>query len=210
VYLQYPMRTLLALLAERSRLHRAIIIGEDLGTVPEGFREAMRHVGMLGMEVLWFQRDGRYFRATERWSEHAAALTTTHDLPTVAGWWRGRDIDWLGKLGRKSEYENIAAERWARGEDRTHLWTAIAHGPEPSPDDPQKVVEEALEFVGRTPCGIVIVPVEDVLGLSEQPNIPGTIDEHPNWRRRLPPGDALASPTARANLRALIRGRSRS
>ncbi|MEJ0028585.1 MAG: 4-alpha-glucanotransferase [Rhizomicrobium sp.] len=210
VYLHYPMRALMGLLAERSRHHRAIVIGEDLGTVPEGFREAMRCAGMLGMEVLWFQRDGRHFRPSERWSARAAALTTTHDLPTVAGWWRGRDIDWLEKLGRKSEYGDIAAERWARGEDRSHLWSAIGHGSEPSPEDAGRIVEAALAFVGRTPCEIAIVPVEDVLGLVEQPNIPGTIDEHPNWRRRLPPSDAFASPAARTHLAALTRERSRS
>jgi 4-alpha-glucanotransferase len=210
VYLRYPMQTLLALLGERSRHHRAIVIGEDLGTVPDGFREAARAAGMLGMEVLWFQRDGRRFLAPDRWSAHAAALTTTHDLPTVAGWWRGRDIDWLEKLGRKSEHGDIAAERWAREEDRAHLWSMTGHGLEPSPEETERVVEAALSFVGRTPCEIAIVPIEDILGVAEQPNIPGTINEHPNWRRRLPPGDTLASETARANLAALMRERSRS
>ncbi len=165
VYLHYPMQALMGLLAERSRRHRAIVIGEDLGTVPDGFRDAMRGAGMLGMEVLWFQRDGRYFRPAERWSAHAAALTTTHDLPTVAGWWRGRDIDWLEKLGRKSEYGDIAAERWARGENRTHLWSVIGQGPEPSPENPEKVVEAVLAFVGRTPNELALALVEDVLNV---------------------------------------------
>jgi 4-alpha-glucanotransferase len=210
VYLHYPMRGLLALLAERSRHHRAVVIGEDLGTVPDGFRDAMRGAGVLGMEVLWFQRDGRRFLAPERWSAHAAALSTTHDLPTVAGWWCGRDIDWLEKLGRKSEHGDIAAERWARGEDRSYLWSTIGQGPEPAPQDTAPVVEAALAFVGRTPCEIAVVPVEDVAGIVEQPNIPGTIDEHPNWRRRLPSGNTLADPKARANLAAFVRGRGRS
>jgi 4-alpha-glucanotransferase len=209
VYLHYPMHRNLATLCEASRRHRAIVIGEDLGTVPAGFRETMRGAGILGMEVLWFQRDGRGFVPPWRWSRQAAALTTTHDLPTVAGWWRGRDIDWLEKLGRRSEHGDVAAERWARGEDRTHLWRAIGHGDEPAPENPESVVEAALAFVGSTPCEIAIVPVEDILGLVEQPNIPGTIDEHPNWRRRLPPGDALSSQRARDNLAALVRARSR-
>lgn len=210
VYLHYPIQALLTLLAERSRRHRAIVIGEDLGTVPDGFREAMRGAGVLGMEVLWFQRNNRRFLSPERWSAHAAALTTTHDLPTVAGWWRGCDIDWLEKLGRKSEHGDIGAERWARDEDRAHLWSAIGHGLEPSPEETERIVDAALAFVGGTPCKIAIVPVEDILGLVEQPNIPGTIDEHPNWRRRLPPGDTLAGMAARANLAALLGERSRS
>ena len=176
--------------------------------MPDGFRQATRAAGMLGMEVLWFQRDGRRFLAPEHWSREAAALTTTHDLPTVAGWWRGRDIDWLDKLGRRSEHGDAGAERSARGEDRAHLWSAIGKGPEPAPERTDRTVEAALAFVGRTPCEIAIVPIEDVLGLVEQPNIPGTIDEHPNWRRRLPPGDRLANAEARANLAALLRTRA--
>ncbi|MBV9990541.1 MAG: 4-alpha-glucanotransferase [Alphaproteobacteria bacterium] len=204
VYLRYPMRMLLGTLAQVSRHHRAVVIGEDLGTVPDGFREAMRGAGILGMEVLWFQRDDRRFLAPERWSRQAAALTTTHDLPTVAGWWRGQDIDWLERLGRKSEHGDVAAERWARHEDRAHLWSAIGRGLEPSPEEPERVVQSALEFVGRTPCEIAIVPLEDVLGLAEQPNIPGTIDEHPNWRRRLPVGRSLSDAQSRASLEALV------
>ena len=123
--------------------------------MPDGFRDAMRGAGMLGMEVLWFQRDGRRFLPPERWSKHAAALTTTHDLPTVAGWWRGRDIDWLEKLGRKSEHGSIAAERWARGEDRSHLWSAIGQWRRsPPPDDPNASSMPRWAFVGRTPCEI--------------------------------------------------------
>ena len=209
VYLHYPMHRILATLCEASRRHSAIVIGEDLGTVPEGFRETMRGTGILGMEVLWFQREGRGFLPASSWSPRAAALTTTHDLPTVAGWWRGRDIDWLEKLGRRSEHGDVGAERWARGEDRSHLWRAIGEGDEPGPEDTEPVVEAALAFVGGTPCDIAIVPVEDVLGLIEQPNIPGTIAEHPNWRRRLPPGDAFAHPQAGANLSTLVRARLR-
>lgn len=206
VYLHYPMQALLGTLAQASQRHRALVIGEDLGTVPDGFREAMRRAGVLGMEVLWFQRDDSRFLAAERWSAQAAAMTTTHDLPTVAGWWRGRDIDWLERLGRRSEHGDAAAERRARNEDRAHLWSVIGRGPEPSPDETERVVEAALSFVGRTPCELAIVPVEDVLGLAEQPNIPGTIDQHPNWRRRLPANATVAN----ANLTALVRARART
>ena len=203
VYLHYPMRALLATLAQVSQQHRAIVIGEDLGTVPDGFRAAMRGANVLGMEVLWFQRDDRRFLPPERWSDEAAAMTTTHDLATVAGWWRGRDIDWLERLGRKSEHGDASAERWARNEDRAHLWSAIGHGLEPSPEETERVVEAALSFVGSTPCALAIVPAEDLMGVVEQPNIPGTIDEHPNWRRRLP-ADATVANT---NLAALVRAR---
>jgi len=215
VYLHYPMHDLLSLVALESVRHRAIVIGEDLGTVPHGFRETMGEEGAMGMEVLWFQREGLRFFEPARWSAHAAALTTTHDLPTVAGWWRGRDIDWHERLNRKSGYADIAAERAVRATDRHQLWSALvragsATGDEPAGNDTEPVVRAATDFVGRTPCALAIVPVEDILGLVEQPNIPGTIDEHPNWRRRLPPGDAFASDSARANVAALVTARSRT
>jgi 4-alpha-glucanotransferase len=209
VYLRYPMPRLIETLARVSQQHRAIVIGEDLGTVPDGFRDTIRGAGILGMEVLWFQREGRGFLPAERWRREATALTTTHDLATIAGWWRDRDIDWLETLNRKSEHGSIADERWARGEDRTHLWNAIGHGPEPAPDDAEPVIAAALDFVGRTPCEIALVPLEDIAGVVEQPNIPGTIDEHPNWRRRLPPGDLLSNAQARANLATLVKARTR-
>jgi 4-alpha-glucanotransferase len=208
VYLHYPMRDLLATLARVSRQHCAIVIGEDLGTVPDGFRSATRNAGLLGMEVLWFQRDGRNFLRHDRWSTQAAALTTTHDLPTLAGWWQGRDIDWLEKLGRKSEHGDAATERLARDEDRARLWSAIGAGDEPPLEQPGAALEAALDFVGRTPCEIAIVPIEDLLGVVEQPNIPGTIDEHPNWCRRLPCGDTLSSANGRKNLATLLSARS--
>jgi 4-alpha-glucanotransferase len=206
VYLYYPMHEMLGIVARESRAHRAIVIGEDLGTVDPHFRAAMQARAMLGMEVLWFQRDGRRFLDAERWSPHAAALTTTHDLPTVAGWWRGRDLDWLERLGRRAEFDDIAAERRARDEDRAHLWSVIGSGPMPPPDNAAPVVEAAFAFVGRTPCPLAMVSAEDVLGLVEQPNMPGTIDEHPNWRRRLPVADIFAQ--GRANITALLHGRN--
>jgi 4-alpha-glucanotransferase len=206
VYLRYPMQEMLSIVAQQSRTHQAIVIGEDLGTVDPQFRDAMRARDMLGMEVLWFQREWRRFVEAERWSPYAAALTTTHDLPTIAGWWMGRDLDWLEQLRRRAEHGDIAAERRARDEDRAHLWSAISNGPLPSPGDPAPVIAAAFAFIGRTPCPLAVVSAEDVIGLAEQPNIPGTIDEHPNWRRRLPPGDFFAQ--GERNLAALLRGRS--
>jgi 4-alpha-glucanotransferase len=109
-------------------------------------------------------------------------------------------------LGRRAEYGDIATERRARDEDRAHLWSVIGSGPLPPPDDPAPVLEAAFAFVGRTPSPLAMVSAEDVLGLAEQPNIPGTTDEHPNWRRRLPVADIFA--VGKANIAALLRGRS--
>jgi 4-alpha-glucanotransferase len=191
-YLAYPERDMMRLLALESRRARAVVVGEDLGTVPPGFREEMDERGFLGMRVLWFERDeDGGFEAPENWSSKAAALTSTHDLPTVAGWWSGRDIDWTWKIGRTSSFDREEAEREARAEDRKRLWRAFNTGgvvssPQPAPDQPSRAVDAAVEYAGSTLCDIAIIPAEDLLALPEQPNLPGTIDEHPNWRRRLP------------------------
>ncbi|MBD0274672.1 MAG: 4-alpha-glucanotransferase, partial [Acetobacteraceae bacterium] len=125
-YLRYPVDDLLRLLALESHRHRAVVIGEDLGTLPEGFHDRMGHAGVLGMRVLWFEqeKDGS-FRPPARWSRDAAAMTTTHDLPTVVGWWRGRDIDWRERLSLFPSAASAEEERRRRGRDREALWSAF-------------------------------------------------------------------------------------
>ncbi|MBB3911768.1 4-alpha-glucanotransferase [Sphingomonas desiccabilis] len=190
-YLTMPLDDMLRVLAIESHRARAVVIGEDLGTVPEGFRPKMDARSMLGMRVLPFERDEDGFIPAERWSEEAAAMTGTHDLATVAGWWVGRDIDWNWRLGRTRPDAVEADERATRAEERTLLWQAFTDGEvtdaaEPSADDPAPAVDAALAFIAGTPCELAILPIEDLIGAQEQPNLPGTIDEHPNWRRRMP------------------------
>jgi 4-alpha-glucanotransferase len=123
-------------------------------------------------------------------------MTTTHDLPTVAGWWQGRDIGWRAKLGLFPDAATVAREDARRTQDRAALWTAMlesgaAEGDQPDAAGTEAVVDAALAHVGRADCALAILPLEDALALPEQPNLPGTIDQHPNWRRRLA-GDAGA------------------
>ncbi|MFB0610724.1 4-alpha-glucanotransferase [Aurantiacibacter poecillastricola] len=191
-YLAYPLADMLNILAIESHRANAVIIGEDLGTVPEGLRPKLEEAHVLGMRVLWFERDddGDYIPPAD-WHEQAVAMTGTHDVTTIAGWWRGRDIDWAVKLGRLRAQADIAEARLAREKERSHFWDALAasgaaNGPPPSPQDPGPVLDAALVHVGRSACELALVPLEDIFGQVEQPNIPGTIDEHPNWRRRMP------------------------
>ncbi|MEG3085337.1 4-alpha-glucanotransferase [Sphingomonas sp. PB2P12] len=186
-YLDMPFDDLMRIVAMESQRARAIVIGEDLGTVPDGFREAMDARAMLGMRVLWFERDRDGFVPPAKWSPDAVAMTGTHDLATVAGWWKGRDIDWTWNLGRKSDAVDEPADRAARAEDLAALWSAFDVDTErPAPEDTAPVVDAAIAHVAGSPCALAIIPIEDLAGLVEQPNLPGTIDEHPNWRRRMP------------------------
>lgn len=185
-YLAYPLEDLLNLLALESHRHSAVVIGEDLGTVPPGFRTRLRRAGIAGMDVLWFERTRLHFKKPSRWRADAIAMTTTHDLPTVAGWWSGEDIRTRRALGL-----GAPGEDQARAQDRTRLWRAFANagldGGMPPADQPAHAVDAALGYVAQSPSPLMLAPLEDLLGLVEQPNLPGTIDEHPNWRRRLEP-----------------------
>lgn len=186
-YLDYPLDDFLRLLALESHRHGAVVIGEDLGTVPRGFRRRLTQAGIAGMDVMWFERNRGSFRTPARWRRDAVSMTTTHDLPTVAGWWRGNDIEVRSALGLSA-----SGEAAGRQSDRRRLWQAFtaagtAQGPAPAPDDPAPAVDAALGFVASSPAPLMLAPLEDLLALADQPNLPGTIDEHPNWRRRLEP-----------------------
>ena len=217
-YLRYPFDDLLRLVALESWRHRAIVIGEDLGTVPEGLPERLSGAGLLGIRVLWFERQyqvpGHPFRAARDWTSGAMAVTTTHDLPTTAGWWSGRDIDWRARLDLFGQHSSEADERAARDDDRHRLWQCLvdggmAHGERPDPSHPP--IAEALRFVGATPAPLALAPLEDVLGFAEQPNLPGTVAIHPNWRMRLPDDvdRLLESDAVSTRLAAFAAGRRR-
>jgi 4-alpha-glucanotransferase len=187
-YLSYPIDDLLRLTALESYRHRAIVIGEDLGTVPAGFRERLSEVGIYGMRVLWFERRRKHFIPPSEWPMDAIAMTSTHDLPTIAGWWRGHDIQTRRQLGLVADPEQ---EQAVRDNDRRQLWHSFrqseaAHGEMPPPTDAGRVADAAVNFIAQTPSQLALLPLEDALGLEDQPNLPGTIDEHPNWRRRYP------------------------
>jgi 4-alpha-glucanotransferase len=189
-YLTYPLTDLLRLLALESQRHRAIVVGEDLGTVPDGFRETLDTAGLHGMRVLWFERTGQGFASPRAWHPSAVAMTSTHDLPTVAGWWHGSDITTraaCGRLGTGVNEEDLAEERSA---DRKALWRTfvandLAEGEAPPPEVTKPIVDAALSLVSATPSPLCLPPIEDLLGVEQQPNLPGTVNEHPNWRRRL-------------------------
>lgn len=219
-YLRYPLDEMLALIALEAWRHRACAIGENLGTVPEGFDDRLKDNGVLGMNVLWFMRQApdakpgpdapAGFTDPAAWPQNAAAMTTTHDLPTLRGWWQERDIDWrvkLNLLGADDSEENLRA---GRAVDRELLARALA--PDVQAPPAQAPVPELLRFVSSSPCPLLLVPMEDIAGVLDQPNLPGTIDTHPNWRQRLPLSirATFADPATQARLDAARAGRRQS
>nr|BFD42238.1 4-alpha-glucanotransferase [Pseudomonas sp. FFPRI_1] len=188
VYLYYPVDDLLRLLTLESHRHQAIVLGEDLGTVPDGLREKLAARAMLGMRVLLFEQDhGCHFKPILDWPDNALATTSTHDLPTLNGWWHGRDIDWNLRLGLVDE---PGALQWRehRQREREGLRQALAQDPQnfrEEAHEADQVLDASVRFLGHTRAPLVLLPLEDALGIDEQANLPGTLDTHPNWRRRL-------------------------
>lgn len=209
-YLSMPEQDLMRLVMLESYRHRAIVLAEDLGTVPEGFSGRLDAAGMDGMRILWFERDqAKHFVNPAWWTPHASAMTSTHDLPTVAGWWCGRDIDWREKLGHAA-----AGEREERDADKALLWDAFiasgaAQAEAPAAEDGAGVADAATAHVGASACELVMLPLEDALAAVEQPNLPGTLDEHPNWRRRTAFDSATLLDDARVSARLALLDRTR-
>lgn len=186
-YLNYPFEDLIRLATLEAHRANGLVIAEDLGTAPHGFTHAVTERQMLGMRVLWFERAADHgFIGPQDYEPLSAAMTGTHDTVTVAGWWRGRDLAWAEALGRLPEGMTRAEAEAIRDWDRGLLWSTLDHSaPRPAPDDPAPVVDAACRHIARTPSVLALVSMEDMLGEEEQPNLPGTIAEHPNWRRRM-------------------------
>lgn len=213
-YLSFPMEDMMRLVALESARNGAVVVGEDLGTVPVGFRERLAEAGVAGMRVLQFEKNDERFYPPEWYPADALAMTTTHDLPTIAGWWSGADIDLRASIGGEQFGETAENDRKTRATERGQLWTAFreagaAEGEPPAFNLPAPAVDAAVTFLAATPSKLVLLPLEDAIGQIEQPNLPGTLDEHPNWRRRMPSPapDLLAEPAPAARLESLNRRR---
>jgi 4-alpha-glucanotransferase len=176
-YVQMPLEALFAASALESVAHNCVVIGEDLGTVPEGFREQMADWGIWSYKVMMFERDdeGR-FRGVDHYPPNALITFNTHDLSTYAGWRSFSDLKLKRSLGIDPGESDDA--RWhALG----RLDDVLRHN-----DIHHHDLSAVASFLSRTRSRLMAVSLEDLLGVIDQPNIPGTVNEHPNWRQRLP------------------------
>ena len=193
-YVHYPAETLLGLIALESHRHRCVVIGEDLGTVPPSVEHALEANDVLSCRVLWFEKDGDGFRAPADYPERALVSVSTHDLPTLAGWWRGQDIDERARFGLipAEQRDTLRSERRDERERLVRAIDAAALLPDAlrdaaARDDVDPALARAVHaFLASTPCALLLVQLDDVLEVVEQANLPGTVDQHPNWRRKLP------------------------
>lgn len=192
-YLRQPRAELLAAVAIEAHKARCAVVGEDLGLLPEGLRERLAEAGLMGYRLALFERGatirGGEFLPPEDYPAQAFAAFSTHDLPSLAGWRRGRDIDWREKLGDATP-ATAAALREERAHERWRLAEAVGAGErtpilgqEPEGHD-REVARLTHGFLAATPCALAAAQIEDMLLQIEQPNLPGDVDRHPNWRRR--------------------------
>jgi len=194
-YVKYPFEDLLGILALESHRNRCLVIGEDLGTVPDGFRERMAAMNILSYKVLYFEKDGDRFKRPREYPKLALACIATHDLATLSGFWRSTDILLKEKLNLYPSPEDERNELRDRSHDRGLLLDALAkEGLLPNgvnPDDPDgtpltPALAAAIHgYLARSPACVMMVQIDDLMEEPEQINLPGTVDERPNWRRRL-------------------------
>jgi 4-alpha-glucanotransferase len=191
-YVRYPAEDLLAIVALESQRARAVVVGEDLGTVEAGMRERLTELAVLSYRVVLFEPN-----PPAQYPELALAAVTTHDLPTIAGIWTGADLQAQAAMGREP---NRAAY-----DEMRHRLRVTAGLPDDAPL--AEMIERVYAGLGQAPSRIVTATLDDALAVPERPNMPGTVDEWPNWSLALPePLEAIEqAELPRAIARALSR-----
>jgi 4-alpha-glucanotransferase len=214
-YVRFPSDDLLGILVLEARRHGALVVGEDLGTVPPEVPPALHRRGILSSRVFYFEQEDGRFRPAAEYEPAALATANTHDMPPLAGFWSGRDIELrhqAGELEGDGAVERAKEER----EEVKHAMLArlAADGVLPSAEEPANGAElrgAIHEFLCRTPARMVGLNLDDLVGETEPVNLPGlSFDRYPSWTRKLAtPVEALdRDPDVRAALRC-SRGRRR-
>ena len=170
-YVRYPADDLLDIVALECHRAGAYAVGEDLGTVEDHVRAELAERNVLSYRLLWFEP-----MPPAVFPGHALAAVTTHDLPTVAGLWTGRDLADQKKIGMEPNDEGTRALR-----DRLRDLAGV-----PGDAPPDQVVTATYARLAEAPSMLLTAGLDDALGVEERPNMPGTVDEWPNWRIALP------------------------
>jgi 4-alpha-glucanotransferase len=193
-YVQYPAEDLLSILALESMRHQIVVVGEDLGTVPDSVRDRLARSRVLSYRVFYFERrDNGDWKRPHDYPAQAVAVVTTHDLPTLAGYWKAEDIHLRGRLGF---YRDSAAQQQALAEresDKARILATLRSEGLWSGGETLSPVSEMTDelcrmihtYLARTSSWIVLASLEDVIGEQQQANLPGTVETHPNWSRKL-------------------------
>lgn len=197
-YVAYPAEDLLRIIALESVRNRTVVIAEDLGTIGENVRETLKRFQMLSYRLFYYERKypEPFFMTPAEYPELALCAVTTHDLPTLSGYWVGRDLQVKQELGMIQD-EDLLRQLWEeRKRDKGLILAALGEEgilPEGHPLDPNGVPEMTEElcraiyrYLGLSRSKMVLVSLDDVIGTMDQQNMPGTVDTHPNWKQKTP------------------------
>ncbi|MFI4890461.1 MAG: 4-alpha-glucanotransferase [Steroidobacterales bacterium] len=191
-YVHYPLHLLFAVVALESQRNRCLVVGEDLGVVPDEVRAAMPQYGLYHYKVMLFEKDGRRFRRPADYQRPALATVTTHDLPTLRSYWESDDIALRERLHQYPDDEvrdRVKRERDADREDILEALrdTGLAPAQPASGSDPfsPKLAQALHLYLARSAAALASLQLEDLLGMIDPVNVPGTSDEYPNWQRKM-------------------------
>lgn len=198
VYVKFPLHDLLGIVALESQRHRCAVVGEDLGTVPDELRDEIAKCGMLATRLLYFEKNwdsDHTFKSPNDYPAQAVVTIGGHDLATLYGFWCAQDLLQLQSLNRLGDSHRCEERFQDRQYDRERLLHLLrSNGIEPeiaqaqpdiSADAASNLAKQVYQLLGRTPSSMLIVQLTDVFAELEQINVPGTVDECPNWRRKL-------------------------
>jgi 4-alpha-glucanotransferase len=195
-YLLQPAEDFLRIIALESQRNKTIVIAEDLGTIDDNFREMLQSFHMLSYRLFYFERNypDPSFKAPEKYPEMALCAITTHDLPTIYGYWAGRDIEVKRQIGIYADEEAWRNDVLVRERDKRLILSALKAKstlPDDFPEDPQAIPHMTHElciaiyrYLAQSPCKLLLVSLDDIIGTLDQQNLPGTVDSHPNWMQK--------------------------
>ncbi|OEF23410.1 4-alpha-glucanotransferase [Vibrio rumoiensis] len=194
-YIYYPVDDLMSILALESHRHQCSVIGEDLGTVPDEIVEKLNDAGIHSYKVFFFETedDGKYI-APDKYKQQSMTALCTHDMPTLRGFWNSADLTLGKEIGLYPDEEQLQLLFEDRNTRRNHIIETLASHdrlPKVTYDDQGNVMinralSEAMQVhMASGSSALLSLQLEDWLEMDTPVNVPGTMNEYPNWRRKL-------------------------
>ena len=190
-YVRYPLADLMAILSLESHRERCVVVGEDLGIVPEEMRKALRDYGVYSYSVMYFNHNNGYYWMPEDYHDQSLAVLSTHDLPPLLGFWTGNDVETMHELGifeTQEQYQRILEQRRVR---KQQMLAALRQADVIDTSHDGEILDEAIvlalhRFVAMSRSKLFAIQPENLLPITASFNIPGIANAYPNWRYRLP------------------------
>ncbi|WP_373742162.1 1,4-alpha-glucan branching protein GlgB [Neisseria sp.] len=191
-YVHYDKEILFAVLALESCRNRCIVIGEDLGTVPDEARELLNRYQVFSYKVVYFSRHAGGFELPQHYPAQAVTVTSTHDVAPLAGWWTGRDLETMRRLGSLADGGAFQTALTQRGRDKADLFRVLKethclpHDAEMPSEMDGALLAAVHRFGAECNSRLYAVQIENLLGMSDNLNVPGVAAGYPNWAVKLP------------------------